>query len=177
MELPLLKHLARKYRRTTIKLERGIPYLDSDDDSSSSDESSPVVQRHRNKHENRRNRSRSPSRRLKSPRREHSPDRKRSPRRDKNPDGNSGQPMDRAVKTICKPLNVSPIFTCSDGRVNIKLNITGGITPYKYKWSDGSTQSYLDGLSFGYHVSLTVTDARRCDTTVNFVTPDLSICN
>lgn len=175
MELPLIKHLAKKYRRTTIKLERSISYSDenSNDDSSSSEESSPVL--HRRKHKTHRNKSRSPMRnKSRSPKRNKS----RSPtkRRIVSDESKSGSPVSRTVKTICKPLKVSPVFTCSDGRVKIRLNITGGITPYKYKWSDGSTQSFLDGLPFGDKLSVTITDARKCDTIVDFVTPDLSLC-
>lgn len=47
----------------------------------------------------------------------------------------------------------------SNGAIN--LDIKGGVEPYEYLWSDGSTESSLEGVSAGSY-SLTVTDANGC---------------
>ncbi len=46
---------------------------------------------------------------------------------------------------------------CSDGNGSIDITFSGGVSPYTYSWSDGSTSEDLDVLFSGSY-SLTITD-------------------
>lgn len=50
-------------------------------------------------------------------------------------------------------------FGQTNGAIN--LNVTGGVTPYSYLWSDGNTSSNRSNLPSGSY-SVTVTDANLC---------------
>jgi hypothetical protein len=52
----------------------------------------------------------------------------------------------------------------NSGNGYIKISVSGGITPYSYKWRDGSTAQLRYNLSGGTY-SLTVTDANGCSKT------------
>lgn len=162
LELPLIKHISKKYRRTIIKLEQTIGRGNSDsDDEESSDEEIIEYRRNRRRH---REKS-SPRRRKRSHNRPHGHDsRKRSPKR-----------KDMTVKVICEPLHISPEFKCVNGKVDVTLDISGGVHPYRYKWNTGSMDPFLNNLPFNDHVTVTVTDARNCSTTVNITTP--AVCH
>lgn len=56
----------------------------------------------------------------------------------------------------------------------IQLNVSGGISPYSYLWSDGSTGTSVNNLSEG-PVSVTVTDANGCVKMGNFYIKHKSI--
>ena len=51
----------------------------------------------------------------------------------------------------------------SDG--SITITVTDGTLPYTYSWSNGATTQNLSGLPGGLY-TLTVTDARNCDSTI-----------
>ncbi|MFM2208183.1 MAG: hypothetical protein RL213_2158 [Bacteroidota bacterium] len=75
---------------------------------------------------------------------------------------------------LTEPAQLSPALTSSgnlcpgssDG--NIQLNISGGVPPYSYLWSNGATAAQLSGLTPGTY-SVTTTDANGCDTTATSV--------
>jgi hypothetical protein len=50
-------------------------------------------------------------------------------------------------------------FGSSTGKVN--LTVTGGMTPYKYTWSNGATTQNIQGLAAGTY-TVTITDANNC---------------
>jgi SprB repeat/Secretion system C-terminal sorting domain len=57
--------------------------------------------------------------------------------------------------------NVITNASCGQNNGSISLTVTGGISPYSYSWSDGSTAATaLDLAATNY--SVTVTDARNC---------------
>ncbi|MGV3459400.1 MAG: GEVED domain-containing protein [Flavobacterium sp.] len=56
--------------------------------------------------------------------------------------------------------------TC-DGSGSAMVNISGGVAPFTYLWSNGSTSASVTGLASGMH-SVTVTDANGCTTTNEF---------
>ena len=56
-------------------------------------------------------------------------------------------------------------YSGEDGKAS--LTISSGTAPFSYKWSNGSTQDSVDGLTAGEY-SVTVTDARGCSATKDF---------
>jgi len=56
---------------------------------------------------------------------------------------------------------------------SISTNITGGVTPFQYAWSNGSTTQNLSGLTAGLYFVL-VTDSNNCSTTdtIQILEPD-----
>lgn len=50
---------------------------------------------------------------------------------------------------------------CSASNMSASINVEGGIAPYMYYWSNGSTSSSLSGVSAGTY-SLTVVDGDHC---------------
>lgn len=63
-----------------------------------------------------------------------------------------------SVNTFSNGYNVSCFF-CADGTVN--TSVSGGITPYTFAWSDGSTFQNRTGLQAKYYAVL-ITDANGC---------------
>ncbi len=57
------------------------------------------------------------------------------------------------------PIVVSP--SCANTVGSISLNASGGMLPHTYTWSNGSTESSLEGISTGTY-SATVVDQRGC---------------
>ncbi len=49
---------------------------------------------------------------------------------------------------------------------NIDLSVSGGVSPYTYAWSNGSTSQDVNGLCAGMY-TVTVTDANNCIQTIN----------
>ena len=72
--------------------------------------------------------------------------------------------------TITEPAPISINYTTTDvdtfgqntGAINITVN--GGMAPYTYSWSNGSTTQYLDSLIAGIY-TVTVTDSILCTAT------------
>lgn len=54
------------------------------------------------------------------------------------------------------------ICTASNG--SAALNVSGGVSPYSYLWTDGQTIATATGLNYGIHFG-TVTDAQGCQVT------------
>jgi len=53
-------------------------------------------------------------------------------------------------------------MTCTgEASGSISLSVNGGVSPYQYAWSNGSTSKDLTDLSAGFY-SVTVTDANGC---------------
>ncbi len=67
--------------------------------------------------------------------------------------------------------NVTCAGSC-DGTISSTL--TGGLAPYTYAWSNGSTTSNLNGLCAGTY-TLTVTDANGCTTSVTRIITEPSV--
>ena len=75
-----------------------------------------------------------------------------------------------AMVTITEPAPISINYTTTDvdtfgqntGAINITVN--GGMAPYTYSWSNGSTTQYLDSLIAGIY-TVTVTDSILCTAT------------
>jgi gliding motility-associated-like protein len=55
---------------------------------------------------------------------------------------------------------------CGQSDGNIITNVTGGIPPYVYQWSNGANSGNLNNISAGNY-NLTVTDANGCNNTIN----------
>jgi hypothetical protein len=69
-----------------------------------------------------------------------------------------------------KPLEVTSVInqpTCAGDQGSISVAPVGGVPPYSYSWSNGSTGSSVDGLANGIY-SVTVTDASGCSNTLYF---------
>jgi gliding motility-associated-like protein len=73
--------------------------------------------------------------------------------------------------TVKDPVNFAVISFTKDNETcngdkdgSIEATITGGIPPYEYEWSDGSSGADIQNLSKGKYV-LTVTDDEGCTTT------------
>lgn len=80
----------------------------------------------------------------------------------------------RLTLTEFSKINVQDsVITGSQGsnQGSISPNITGGLTPYTYKWSTGSTQSSINNLASGNY-TLTLTDAFGCSEVFSFHVPD-----
>jgi phosphodiesterase/alkaline phosphatase D-like protein len=61
-----------------------------------------------------------------------------------------------------KPLNASiNIDTLSGGKFSATVSISGGTSPYTYKWSNGETTQTVSGLSLGQYYVI-VSDANGC---------------
>jgi len=67
--------------------------------------------------------------------------------------------------TVSQPIQV--IFTISDVKCNggndgsVSTSLSGGVSPYSYKWGDGSTGTGISGLTAADYY-LTVTDTKNC---------------
>jgi gliding motility-associated-like protein len=62
------------------------------------------------------------------------------------------------------PINILPVVTnvsCASGKGSITPNVTGGVAPYQYLWSNGATTASLSNLDAGAY-SLQVTDVNNC---------------
>jgi hypothetical protein len=58
--------------------------------------------------------------------------------------------------------------TCAGGNNgSLTANVTGGITPYSYAWTNGATSATANNLTAGVHV-LTVTDSAGCQTVASY---------
>ena len=62
--------------------------------------------------------------------------------------------------------NSSDISCYGDSDGSISLNISGGISPYNYSWSNGANTASINNLSAGSY-DVIVTDASGCTSTLN----------
>ncbi|GAB4239322.1 MAG: hypothetical protein Tsb0034_15310 [Ekhidna sp.] len=83
--------------------------------------------------------------------------------------------MKSASTTVREPrpfaaslLSVQNIKCNGENTGSIKLNVTGGVTPYKFEWSNGATSQNLDSLAAGDY-SVKITDANGCVQNLNTV--------
>ena len=60
---------------------------------------------------------------------------------------------------------------CGQSDGNIMTNVTGGIPPYIYQWSNGANSANLNNVPAGNY-NLTVIDANGCSTTINMTIVD-----
>jgi hypothetical protein len=67
-------------------------------------------------------------------------------------------------------VSISPI--CSQEQITADLEVTGGVEPYTYSWSNGATTEDLSGAAPGIY-SVTVTDATGLKTTISATIPDI----
>lgn len=70
-------------------------------------------------------------------------------------------------KTIQVGQNPEIILTGTVDDDSITLSVSGGIAPYSYLWSDGSTDKDRTGLGYGQY-GVTVTDSLGCKKTFEF---------
>ena len=65
----------------------------------------------------------------------------------------------------------SASVTCDGNDGGVSSSVSGGISPYLYSWSNGSTSSSINGLAEGSY-TLTVTDANNCESSssINVIT-------
>jgi gliding motility-associated-like protein len=71
-----------------------------------------------------------------------------------------------AQSTLTAPASMSAIFTTVDAQCTsqngaLATDVAGGVGPYTYLWSNGSTQANVLGLTAGNY-TVTVTDANGC---------------
>lgn len=71
------------------------------------------------------------------------------------------QPDDVIIKTI-----VTPVTCFGANDATIRLDISGGITPYQIQWSNFGKGTFQDNLSPGDY-TITIVDANACQKTVN----------
>ncbi|MFN5841701.1 MAG: SprB repeat-containing protein, partial [Bacteroidota bacterium] len=71
-------------------------------------------------------------------------------------------------------LTVPANTTCGLDNGVIDLTVNGGVTPYSYIWSNGTTTEDLTGLAAGSY-TVTVTDANQCTATESVVIDDSSV--
>ncbi|QHT71624.1 T9SS type B sorting domain-containing protein [Rhodocytophaga rosea] len=77
-------------------------------------------------------------------------------------------------------INVSEtvVAETASSKGSINLTVSGGTSPYTYKWSNGATTQDLTSVSAGSY-TITVTDANNCivnkSVTVNAIAPSLSV--
>ena len=73
-----------------------------------------------------------------------------------------------------QPLVVSSNVSNNQSSSDIQLNVTGGVSPYSYNWSNGATTSSLTGVTGGSY-TVTVTDSQGNATTLSLTTQPTSV--
>jgi hypothetical protein len=73
-----------------------------------------------------------------------------------------------APGALSPALNASSAVCPGSSDGNIQVNLSGGVPPYNYTWSNGATGTQLSGLSPGTY-SVTAVDSNGCDTVVSTV--------
>ena len=66
--------------------------------------------------------------------------------------------------------SVTPVSCSSDNDGAIQINVTGGVAPYSYNWSNGSTSQNISGLSSASY-TVSVTDANSCSKSLTVLVP------
>ena len=69
--------------------------------------------------------------------------------------------------------NISDVSCYGSADGSISLNITSGISPYSYSWSNGATTASINNLIAGSY-DVFVTDATGCTATLNIIINDAS---
>ncbi len=64
--------------------------------------------------------------------------------------------------------------SCSTSNGSIESTVSGGVAPYQYAWSDGSSQSHASALGPGSY-SLAVSDAKGCTASASTALASLSL--
>ncbi len=88
---------------------------------------------------------------------------------------NCGTIASYTVTNNSNGFNVSAVAgdeTCGDANGSLNVTATGGVTPYTFLWSDGSTTEDLNGLVAGTY-GLTVTEAGGCKLTNSWTLSNL----
>lgn len=78
-----------------------------------------------------------------------------------------------SMPTILYPEPVSSPDTCSQGLGTAAFQMSGGVPPYTYLWSQGSTTNYLAGVTPGNY-TVTITDSNGCDTLLTVPVYDIA---
>ncbi|MFA6402524.1 MAG: T9SS type A sorting domain-containing protein [Salinivirgaceae bacterium] len=61
---------------------------------------------------------------------------------------------------------------CGQSNGSAVTNVTGGVSPYTYNWSTGTSETGITGLGLGIY-AVTVTDANSCETEKSFAVSEL----
>ena len=79
--------------------------------------------------------------------------------------------LDVPLAFIINPIVIAP--SCANTVGSISLNAAGGMLPYTYTWSNGSTANSLEGIGTGTY-SATVVDQRGCSLTFTETFSDIA---
>ena len=81
-----------------------------------------------------------------------------------------------ASQPLTLELTATPTSSDKNAAGDLNTVVTGGIAPYIYNWSDGSTTASLTGKASGNYY-LTVTDAGGCTANTNIYLSTIFACN
>ncbi|HEY0669469.1 MAG TPA: gliding motility-associated C-terminal domain-containing protein, partial [Sphingobacteriaceae bacterium] len=86
---------------------------------------------------------------------------------------NQNVSVSQPVEAIAIATVITNVSCVNGNNGTVKLNVTGGTAPYRYKWSGGQETKDLEGLVAGSY-TVTVTDSKGCvqSATVNITAPE-----